>query len=126
MINAYSRGKEPSDEYLQQRTEELYSKVLGHSIKKYLLLSLWLLFALIVSGTVASAANSTGEFNFIASAGNLIAALIAIGIFFSAYVKYLVVEPAAIFLPEKIRLISRKGFFGPTGTCLACCFFLRH
>lgn len=101
MVDDYIHGRESVKEAMNEKVAALHGKVFASSLKKHLLLGVWVVIGLMVSGTIASAGAVTGEFNLLSSLANLLAALLAIFIIASAYFKYLLVEPAAIFVPEE-------------------------
>lgn len=101
MVDDFIHGRPALRENISEKVNKLYKNVFGISIKKHLLLGGWLILALLISGTIVSAGKVGGRFNLISSMADLMAALMAIFIFASVYFKYLLVEPAAIFQPEK-------------------------
>jgi len=101
MVDDFIHGRSAVREKITEKSQKLYKNVFGVSLKKHLLLGGWLMIALLVSGTIVSAGKVTGKFNIISSFANMIALIMAVYIFASVYLKYLLVEPSAIFQPEK-------------------------
>lgn len=111
MVHGYIHGNELADDSLHEKSGKQFKNVMGVAIKKNLLLGLWLVIAFFISGTIISAGAVAGEFNLLSSLANMVGALIAVFIFSSVYFKYLLVEPAAILVPDKDPFATAEDIY---------------
>ncbi|HNX76501.1 MAG TPA: HEAT repeat domain-containing protein [Candidatus Rifleibacterium sp.] len=111
MVEDYIHGREVDKEHLTDKVATLFKPVFDNSIKKHLLLSLWLMIALFCGGVIFLAAGILGRDGIIFSLGTLAAVVVGMLIMASVYFKYLLVEPASILLPGKDPFVISEKYF---------------
>ncbi|PKL41906.1 MAG: hypothetical protein CVV41_17220 [Candidatus Riflebacteria bacterium HGW-Riflebacteria-1] len=111
MVDDGIHGREYNKERVREKAGELYLNVFSSSLKKHLLLGLWLFLALLMSGTILTAGRVTGNYTIVSDLANLLAMLLLIAVFASAYFKYLLVETAAILEPGRDAFVTAESMF---------------
>ncbi|KAF1080540.1 MAG: hypothetical protein GQF41_2950 [Candidatus Rifleibacterium amylolyticum] len=111
MVDDGIHGREYERERIAEKAGDLYDEVFASSLKKHLLLALWFIVAMVMSGTVLAAGMVTETSTVATDLANMVAMLILIAVFASAYFKYLLVEPAAILTPARDSFATSETLF---------------
>ncbi|MDD3146561.1 MAG: HEAT repeat domain-containing protein [Candidatus Riflebacteria bacterium] len=111
MVEDYIHGRELDNERLKSKIAALFKPVFDYSIKKHLLLGMWLLLSSVCSGVIFFAASMVGRQGLVFSLGTLLAVIVGILVMASVYFKYLLVEPASILLPGQDPFIVSEKIY---------------
>lgn len=111
MVENYIHGREVDNDQLKGKIASLFKPVFDNSVKKHLLLGLWLLLAGVCSGVIFLAASMLGKQGLVFSVGTLLAVIVGILVMASVYFKYLLVEPVSILLPSQDPFIISEKFY---------------
>lgn len=111
MVDDGIHGRNHSRERIRDKAAELYLNVFSSSLRKHLMLGLWFFLAMLMSGTILAAGTVTRSYTIVSDISNLLAMLLLIAIFASAYFKYLLVESAAILEPAKDAFATAESLF---------------
>ncbi|MBU1109429.1 MAG: HEAT repeat domain-containing protein [Candidatus Riflebacteria bacterium] len=111
MVDDCIHGRDYNKERIRDKAGELYLSVFTLSLKKHLLLGLWFIIALIMSGTVFAAGSVTSTYTIVTDLSNMLAMLLLIFVFASVYFKYLLVEVAAVFEPARDAFETAQMLF---------------
>ncbi len=122
MVEDYIHGREIDNGRLSEKTASLFKTVFDCSVKKSLLLGLWLLLAVICSGIIFAAASAFGRQGFIFSIGTLLAVVVGMLVMASVFFKYLMVEPASILVPAQDPFVLSEKFYLQNRVKLASLF----
>lgn len=111
MVDDGIHGRVYNRERIRDKAIELYGSVFSSSIQKHLKLGLWFVLALIPSFVILVAGNLAKGSTLVADLANMLAMILLISIFASAYFKYLLVEPAAILEPDRDAFETSEKLF---------------
>ena len=111
MVDDCIHGRDYNKDRIREKAGELYLSVFSHSLKKHLLLGVWFIVALIMSGTVFAAGSVTRTYTIVSDFSNMLAMLLLIFVFASVYFKYLLVEVTAIFEPGRDAFETAQALY---------------
>lgn len=111
MVDDYIRGREPNGETIATKTEALFKSVFESSVKKHLLLGLWLILATGIGGVIFYAGGMFGKSGFLFSVATLLAVLVGIIVMATVYFKFILIEPLAILAPGKEPFEIAEKFY---------------
>ena len=100
MVDDYIHGREFDSEKMRDKTAALFSSVFAISLKKHLMLGLWLIIAGFCTASIIGAANMFGRQGIIWSVGVMCAMIVGLLVMGGAYFRYLLVEPASVISPK--------------------------
>ncbi|PKL46515.1 MAG: hypothetical protein CVV42_16235 [Candidatus Riflebacteria bacterium HGW-Riflebacteria-2] len=122
MIDDGIHGREYNRERVREKAGDLYDGVFASSLKKHLMLGIWFLIAMVMSGTILYAGRVTAISTIATDLANMMALLILLAVFASAYFKYLLVEPAAILKPGVDAFATSEVIFKQDRTRMVTLF----
>ncbi|EKD83013.1 MAG: hypothetical protein ACD_39C00943G0002, partial [uncultured bacterium] len=111
MVDDGIHGRGYNKERIREKAGELYVNVFASSLKKHLMLGLWFFLAMILSGMLLAAGQVTSTHTVVSDISNLLAMMLMISVFASAYFKYLLVETAAILEPARDAFSTAETLF---------------
>jgi len=100
MVDDYIHGRECDNEKIREKSAGLFNSVFAISLKKHLMLGLWLIIAGFCTASIIGAATMFGRQGIIWSVGVMCALVVGILVMGGAYFRYLLVEPASVISPK--------------------------
>ncbi len=100
MVEDYIHGREFDGEKIREKSVGLFNTVFAISLKKHLMLGLWLIIAGFCTASIIGAATMFGRQGIIWSLGVMCALVVGLLVMGGAYFRYLLVEPASVISPK--------------------------
>lgn len=100
MVDDYIHGREFDAEKVREKSASLFNTVFANSLKKHLMLGLWLIIAGFCTASIVGAAAMLGRQGIIWSLGVMCALIVGLLVMGGAYFRYLLVEPASVISPK--------------------------
>lgn len=100
MVDDYIHGREFDGEKIREKSAALFNSVFAISLKKHLMLGLWLIIAGFCTASIVGAATMFGRQGIVWSVGVMCALLVGLLVMGGAYFRYLLVEPASVISPK--------------------------